>query len=62
MLLLDDGRLAPCPHNEFTIFNHDLRSIVIIGASLQIKRHPAQMKDFADFINDPTPQKHLKLY
>ena len=35
-----------------------MRKKASLGASLQIKRHPQQMQQFADFINHPdTPQK-----
>ena len=58
MLLQGCGRFGKCFNFIFTLQNHNMRKKASLGASLQIKRHPQQMQQFADFINHPdTPQK-----
>lgn len=60
MLLQGDGRFGRCSNFIYTLFNYEMRKKASIGASLQIKRHPKKMQEFADFIRDPeTPQNIL---
>ena len=59
MLLQGCGRFGKCFNFIFTLQNHSMRKKASLGASLQIKRHPEQMQQFADFINDPESPQNI---